>query len=141
MYVGPNTIDASFSMKYFNIFVFQYNDVLDLAQIQRKLSVNLSCGVIELIGSFVRKEDLYLFIDCGQFSDQEESSTKFLMDLLTLGTQSHHIHKIISVSSGASANHNNSYSDTLIKSLDYFKSLQLKGFTETKYIQTINVGF
>ena len=58
MYVGPNTIDASLSMKYFNIFVSQYNDVLDLAQIQGKLSVNLSCGVIELIGSFARKEDL-----------------------------------------------------------------------------------
>ena len=59
--MGPNAIDASFSMKYFTIFVFQYNDVLDLAQIQRKLSVNLSCGVIELIGSFVRKEFVFIY--------------------------------------------------------------------------------
>ena len=61
------------------------------------------------------------------------------MELLTLGTQSNRIHKIISVSSGVLVN----YSDVLIKTIDYFEPLSLKGFTEleaTKYIQTINEG-
>ena len=56
-----------------------------------------------------------------------------------LGTQSNRIHKIISVSSGVLVN----YSDVLIKTIDYFEPLSLKGFTElgaTKYIQTINEG-
>ena len=108
-------------MKYFSIFISRYNNVVAMDSVQMQ---NLSCGVIELIGSFARKEDLYLFVDCGQFSGQGESSTKFLMDLLTLGTQSYHIHKIISVSSGVSANHNNSYSDTLIKTLDDFNDIR-----------------
>ena len=136
LYVGPNTMDASLSRKYFSTFISQYNNVVTMDPEQMQ---NLSCSVIELISSFAKKKDLYLFIDCGQFSDQKESCTKFLMELLTLGTQSNRIHKIISVSSGVSAN----YSDVLIKTIDYFESLSLKGFTKleaTKYIQTINEG-
>jgi len=130
LYVGPNT------RKYFSTFISEYNNVVTMDSEQMQ---NLSCGVIELISSFARKKDVYLFIGCGQFSGQKESCTKFLMALLTLGTQNNCIHKIISVSSGVSMN----YSDILIKTIDYFEPLSLKGFTEleaTKYIQTINEG-